>query len=151
MHTSARKTTRKTIVGLALLASLCLLVPEAHAAGVYGPACSSVSYYTTDQCDNQINDDSNSYVGQFSSNCYGACGPGCSYNCGSGGDCLTHDYWTRAKGMWSAEALSKFPAAAAQWGACVMATGYYYASGYLKSAWSGIRRAASKVVYKIFN
>jgi len=53
--------------------------------------------------------------------------------------------------LWSSQALSAFPAALAQWGACEMGTGYTYVSGALKSAWSGISRSASKVVSAIFN
>jgi hypothetical protein len=50
--------------------------------------------------------------------CYGACGPGCNFNCSSGGACLTHDYNTRKYGILSSQALSVFPPALVQWGGC---------------------------------
>jgi hypothetical protein len=51
-------------------------------------------------------------------NCYGACGPGCNYNCSSGGPCTTHDYYTRTYGMFSSQALGAFPPALVKWGGC---------------------------------
>src|SRR5262245_26420088 len=52
--------------------------------------------------------------GSTSNNCYGACGPGCSFNCGSGGACQTHDYYTRTEGILSWDAISNFPPALEQ-------------------------------------
>jgi hypothetical protein len=58
-----------------------------------------------------------------STGCLGACGPGCSYNCGSGGSCYDHDVATRNYGMLSSEAMSKFPPALRKWASCM--TGRY--------------------------
>ena len=142
--------TRALTVGLPFIATI-LLASSAQAGGMYGYSCGAASSWSSNQCANQINDDSNSYGGQYSSNCYGACGPGCSYNCGGGGACLTHDYYTRTYGMFSSQAMSAFPAALAQWGSCEMGSGLSYVGGALKSAWSGLSSAASSVVSSIFN
>jgi hypothetical protein len=53
-----------------------------------------------------------------SGNCYGACGPGCNFNCGSGGACTTHDYYTRTYGILSSQALNAFPPALGKWAGC---------------------------------
>jgi hypothetical protein len=53
-----------------------------------------------------------------STGCYGACGPGCSYNCDGGGPCTTHDYNVRTYGLFSSQALSTFPPALRKWAAC---------------------------------
>jgi hypothetical protein len=124
---------------------------QAQAHEVYGPACTGASSFTYDQCDNSINDEGDQFRNQFSGNCYGACGPGCTTNCGSGGACQTHDYYTRRDGMFSSSAMSAFPPAAVQWGKCVMAAGGTAASGWIKSSWSGIKKAASSVVNRVFN
>lgn len=58
-----------------------------------------------------------------STGCLGACGPGCSYNCGSGGACYDHDVATRTYGMLSSQAMGKFPPALRQWASCM--TGRY--------------------------
>ena len=61
-----------------------------------------------------------------STGCMGACGPGCSYNCsgdGVGGACYEHDKATRTYGMFSGEAMSKFPPALRKWASCM--TGRY--------------------------
>ncbi|MEO6771425.1 MAG: hypothetical protein ABI467_00185 [Kofleriaceae bacterium] len=56
-----------------------------------------------------------------STGCMGACGPGCSYNCdgdGPGGACYEHDLATRTYGMFSSQAMSKFPPALRKWASC---------------------------------
>jgi hypothetical protein len=58
-----------------------------------------------------------------STGCLGACGPGCNYNCSSGGACYDHDVATRTYGMLSSQAMSKFPPALRQWASCM--TGRY--------------------------
>jgi hypothetical protein len=143
--------TRAALTALSLLTASFLMIPSAHAGGQYGYNCSSASTWSSNQCANAINDDSNNYIGAYSGSCYGACGPGCSYNCGGGGACLTHDYYTRTYGMFSSQAMSAFPAALAQWGSCEMGSGLSYVGGALKSAWSGLTSAASSVVSSIFN
>ena len=143
--------TRANILVLSLLATSFIAIPSAHAGGMYGYNCGSSSTWSSNQCANAINDDSNNYAGAYSSSCYGACGPGCSYNCGGGGACQTHDYYTRTYGMFSSQAMSAFPSALAQWGRCEMGAGTSYVSGALKSAWSGLSSAASSVVSSIFN
>jgi hypothetical protein len=145
-------TQTRLALGIAVFAAFALFATSgASAAGVYGSDCNSATSFTYDQCTKNANDDSDNYAGKYNSDCYGACGPGCNLNCGSGGACLTHDYDTRTYGMFSSTALKSFPAAAAQWGRCVMSAGASSASGTMKSAWSGIKRTASSVVSKIFN
>jgi hypothetical protein len=124
---------------------------EADAAGVYGNTCTNAATWTADQCDNSYPDDTDNNSQNFSGACYGYCGPGCSLNCGYGSYCGTHDYYTRRDGMWSANAMAAFPPAAVQWGKCVMSSGATAASGYIKSAWSGIKKSVSSVVSSIFN
>ena len=144
--------TRAVAITFALVATSFIAAPTAHASlGMQGYNCTDATYWSSNQCANAINDDSNNYIGAYSSDCYGACGPGCSYNCGGGGSCLTHDYYTRTYGMFSSQAMSAFPAALAQWGRCEMSAGASAVSGALKSAWSGLTSAASSVVSAIFN
>jgi hypothetical protein len=143
---------RANVIALSLFAASFLAMPTAHASiGMQGYNCANATTWSSNQCANAINDDSSSYAGKYTTDCYGACGPGCSYNCSSGGACLTHDYYTRAYGMFSSQAMSAFPAALAQWGRCEMGAGATAVSGYLKSAWSGLSSAASSVVSSIFN
>jgi hypothetical protein len=142
---------RANAVALSLFAASMLVAIPAHATGMQGYNCANATNWTPQQCANAINDDSSNYANQLSTNCYGACGPGCSYNCSSGGACTTHDYDTRVYGMYSSQAMSAFPAALAQWGRCEMGAGATSASGALKSAWSGLSSGASSVVSKIFN
>jgi hypothetical protein len=78
-------------------------------------------------------------------NCYGQCGAGCSwYNCGSGGCCQTHDYYTRTQSIWSGSAMSYFPCALVQWGGCVTGRGWSYVSSWVYSktlgAWGSTGR-----------
>src|SRR6478609_9405791 len=122
---------------------------QASAAGVYGNQCTNAATWTADQCDNSYPDDTDNNYQNFSGNCYGYCGPGCSLNCGYGSYCGTHDYYTRRDGMWSANAMAAFPPAAVQWGKCVMSSGASAASGWMKSAWSGIKSGVSSVVSSI--
>lgn len=58
-----------------------------------------------------------------STGCLGACGPSCSYNCDGGGACYDHDVATRTYGMFSSQAMSKFPPALRKWASCM--TGRY--------------------------
>src|SRR5574342_72145 len=61
-------------------------------------------------------EDSNLSGSQNFGNCYGQCGKACSwYNCGGGGCCQTHDYYTRTQGMWSGAATSYFPSGVVPW------------------------------------
>src|SRR3954470_732867 len=56
-----------------------------------------------------------------STGCMGACGPACNYNCngdGPGGACYEHDLATRTYGMFSSQAMSKFPPALRKWASC---------------------------------
>lgn len=124
---------------------------QASAAGVYNDACTNAATWTANQCDNSYPDDTDNNYQNFSGSCYGYCGPGCSLNCGYGSYCGTHDYYTRMYGMWSSQAMSAFPAAAVQWGKCVMNSAASSVSGTIKSAWSGIKQGISNVVSSIFN
>jgi hypothetical protein len=143
---------RAYAIAISLLATSFVAMPDARATlGMQPYNCADGSSWSANQCANAINDDSNNYAGKFSTDCYGACGPGCSYNCSSGGACTTHDYYTRTYGMFSSQAMSAFPAALAQWGRCEMGAGATAASGALKSAWSGLSSAASSVVSRIWN
>jgi hypothetical protein len=84
---------------------------------------------------------------QSSTGCLGACGPGCTLNCsgdGAGGYCYEHDKATRAYGMLSSAAMSKFAPALRKWASCM--TGRYITTpttniysrltGGLKSGWN---------------
>src|SRR5215475_1656929 len=107
--------TRAVAIAFALAATSFIAAPTAHATmGMQGYNCADAGSWSSNQCANAINDDSDYYAGAYNSDCYGACGPGCSYNCSSGGACLTHDYYTRTYGMFSSQAMSAFPAALAQ-------------------------------------
>src|SRR5438093_9176599 len=80
---------------------------------IYAECMGSYSYHTSE--------DYSSTTG-----CMGACGPGCSYNCdgdGAGGACYEHDLATRTYGMFSSQAMSKFPPALRKWASCM--TGRY--------------------------
>lgn len=116
----------------ALLAALTLtfaVTPQAIAAGDCGGnwVDGAGGYYQNAGCAEEDTHLSGTYSG---GECYGQCGRGCSwYNCGSGGACQTHDYYTRTEGLWSWNAIKNFPAAIAQWGACVTGRGYQYLTG----------------------
>ena len=84
--------------------------------------------------------------------CYGACGPGCSaINCGSGGACETHDYYTRVDGMFSLEAMAVFPDALIQWGACIAYTSVVFVVKTVISAFTKLAKGIGKALAKIFN
>ena len=142
--------TRAALIVSALFAITLVSMP-ADAAGVYNDACTNAATWTANQCDSSYPDDTDNNYQNFSGNCYGYCGPGCSVNCGYGSYCGTHDYYTRAYGMWSSQAMSAFPPAAVQWGKCVMSSAASSVGGTIKSAWSGIKQGVSNVVASIFN
>jgi hypothetical protein len=143
---------RAVAITFALIATSFVAAPSAHATmGMQGYNCTDATSWSANQCANAINDDSDNYAGAYNTDCYGACGPGCSYNCGSGGACLTHDYYTRTYGMFSSQAMNAFPPALAQWGRCEMSAGAASVGGYVQSAWSGISGWASSVVSSIWN
>jgi hypothetical protein len=113
------------IAGLALM----LEAPQATAAGDCGGGWvdGAGGYNQSVGCAQEDTHLSGTYSG---GECYGQCGRGCSwYNCGSGGACQNHDYYTRTQGLWSGAALSWFPSAIVQWGACVTGRGYQYLTG----------------------
>jgi hypothetical protein len=87
----------------------------------------------------------------FSTGCYGACGPGCSMNCGWGGDCQTHDYYMRKHGLWSWQQFETFPGAAVQWGSCQMGRGVDWVSQNIVSKVTGGAKWIGKKVAGIFN
>jgi len=145
-------TSRAVAVAFALIATSFIASPTAHASfGMQGYNCADATAWSSNQCANAINDDSDYFAGAYSSDCYGACGPGCSYVCSWGGACQTHDFYMRKHGMFSSQAMSAFPAALRQWGRCEMAAGAATVGGWLRSAWSGLSSAASSVVSAIFN
>lgn len=76
----------------------------------------------------------------LSGNCYGTCGVGCSMTCGTGGACQTHDYYVRSYGLYSSPALSAYPAAAVQWGSCMMGRAKVSASTSITSRYYGYTR-----------
>lgn len=117
--------------GFALLAlvALTFVSPRVDAAGDCGGGWvdGAGTYYQNAGCAMEDTYLSQSYNG---GECYGQCGKGCSwYNCGSGGACQTHDYYTRTEGLWSWNAMKNFPAAIVQWGACVTGRGYAWLTG----------------------
>ena len=110
--------TRSRIVpglAIALLAGIASMGTAVQAAAVdnCGGNCQSIGLRVEE------------YDGEtgMSGSCYGACGPGCSINCGGGGACETHDYYMRKHGLWSWQQFSTFPKALVQWGSCVMGRG----------------------------
>lgn len=118
-----------SLFSISALFVLTMFTPTASAGGDCGGGWvdGAGSYYQNAGC--AMEDTSLSGTGSFGS-CYGQCGKGCSwYNCGSGGACQTHDYYTRTSGLWSWAAMSRFPAAIAQWGSCVTGRGYQWATG----------------------
>ena len=77
-------------------------------SGAHAECMGSYSYHTSEDYSS-------------STGCMGACGPGCSYNCdgdGPGGACYEHDAATRTYGMFSSQAMSKFPPALRKWASC---------------------------------
>jgi hypothetical protein len=118
------------------LAAVFYWMPSAHAAGDCGGGW--VDDYTNEQDIGCTSEDTAYSGSQNFGDCYGQCGQGCSwYNCGSGGCCQTHDYYTRTQGLWSSAAMSVFPCAITQWGGCVTGRGKDYVNQYVVSKVTG--------------
>jgi hypothetical protein len=83
--------------------------------------------------------------------CYGACGPGCSYNCGGGGACQTHDFYMRKHGLWSWQQFATFPGALVQWGACVTGRAIDWVNQNIISKVTNAVKSFFKKVAGIFN
>lgn len=111
------------LIAFALLALAAPTAREAHASSadactlnngsIYAECMGSYSYHTSEDY-------------STSTGCMGACGPACNYNCdgdGPGGACYEHDLATRTYGMFSSQAMSKFPPALRKWASCM--TGRY--------------------------
>ncbi len=84
-----------------------------NGGSIYAECMGSYSYHTSEDY-------------STSTGCMGACGPACNYNCdgdGPGGACYEHDLATRTYGMFSSQAMSKFPPALRKWASCM--TGRY--------------------------
>lgn len=112
---------------LAILA-LAFFTPDAYAAGDCGGGWVDGAG-TSGQSAGCASEDTHLSGTGNGGECYGACGRGCSwYNCGGGGACETHDYYTRTQGLWSWAAMSRFPAAIVQWGGCITGRGTQAAS-----------------------
>lgn len=114
---------KMTLVLLAVT-FIAVAAPSRQAAASSADAC-TLSNGTRAECmgsyDVHTSEDYSTSTG-----CMGACGPGCSYNCsgdGAGGACYEHDKATRTYGMFSGEAMSKFPPALRKWASCM--TGRY--------------------------
>lgn len=83
--------------------------------------------------------------------CHGECGAGCSWmNCGGGGACQIHDD-QMAKGFWTFGQFATFPAAAVQWGACVVGTAVVSVVKAVKSAVTKAVKWIGKGIKKLFN
>jgi len=111
----------RTPLALLAFAFLAVAIPssrQAHASNadactlnngsIYAECMGSYSYHTAEDY-------------STSTGCMGACGPGCSFNCdgdGPGGACYEHDLATRTYGMFSSQAMSKFPPALRKWASC---------------------------------
>ena len=140
--------TNRSIFGSLLafmtVAALCFVAPEqAYAAGDCGGGWVD-GVGTSNQSGGCAEEDTHLSGTGRTSECYGQCGKGCSwYNCGSGGACETHDYYTRTQGMFSWAALSRFPAAIVQWGSCVTGRGSQGASANVKSKTTGYTGGAN--------
>lgn len=118
---------------------------SARAAGDCGGGW--VDDYSGEQDIGCSHEDANYSGSGFYGDCYGECGQGCSwYNCGSGGCCETHDYYTRTYGLWSSQAMSAFPCAIVQWGGCVTGRGVEAAGQYVYSKLTGAYEWASQRV-----
>jgi hypothetical protein len=128
--------TRRIVLSLvslvAVLAAFMISLP-AHAAADCGGGWVDGAG-TTNQYIGCQGEDTNQSGSQYFGDCYGQCGRGCSwYNCGSGGCCQTHDYYTRTQGLWSGAAMSYFPCAIVQWGGCVTGRGSRAAGAWIYS------------------
>ena len=124
--------------------ALVLFTPSVYAAGDCGGAWVDGAGTSYQQPGCSSEDTYLSGTGYTAGDCYGACGKGCSwYNCGGGGACQTHDYYTRVNGLWSSAAMSKFPAAIVQWGKCIAGKGYQYLSGTERSKSTGAQGGAN--------
>ena len=87
----------------------------------------------------------------LSGSCYGACGPGCSMNCGGGGACATHDYYMRKHGLWSWQQFETFPGALVQWGSCMTGRGIdWVGQNIVSKVTNGVKWLGKKVA-GIFN
>lgn len=83
--------------------------------------------------------------------CYGACGPGCSYICSWGGACQTHDFYMRKHGLWSWQQFATFPPALVQWGACELGRGIDWVGQNIVSKVTGAIKWIGQKVAGIFN
>jgi hypothetical protein len=114
----------QSMIRFALLASMVLafsLVTERSTDASNADAC-TLSNGTKAECMGSYSvHTSEDYTS--STGCLGACGPGCNYNCSSGGACYDHDVATRQYGILSSTAMSKFPPALRKWASCM--TGRY--------------------------
>lgn len=133
-------TTRSALIHISAtltVLALVLFAPNAYAAGDCGGNWVDGAG-TSSQNVGCASEDDYLSGSQYYGDCYGACGRGCSwYNCGSGGSCQTHDYYTRRDGLWSGNAMSYFPAAISQWGRCVAGKGAQWLTGWMRSKWTG--------------
>jgi hypothetical protein len=140
---------RQTICGIttiALLASILTFAPpaptaEAGAVDSCGGDCQNIGLRVEEY----------DYETAFGGDCYGACGPGCSYVCSSGGACLTHDFYMRKHGLWSWQQFSTFPPALVQWGACMTGRGIDWVGQNIVSKVTGAVKWIGQKVAGIFN
>jgi hypothetical protein len=133
-----------SVFTLLALFALTLFAPtRADAEGACGGGWVDGAGYTNQSVGCASEDSHLSGVGAYYGECYGQCGKGCSwYNCGSGGACQNHDYYTRTQGFWSGAALGSFGAAIVQWGKCIAGKGAQYITGNEYSKWTGAQRSA---------
>lgn len=135
-----------SFVALTLVAALATIaVPEstARAAAVdsCGGDCQSIGFRVEE------NDGETAFGGD----CYGACGPGCSYVCSWGGACQTHDFYMRKHGLWSWQQFATFPPALVQWGSCMTGRAIDWVGQNIVSKVTGAVKWIGQKVAGIFN
>ncbi len=141
--------TQKALSGftaIAVLASVLTIiapVPTADAAEVdsCGADCQSIGSRVEE----------NDWETGFFGECYGACGAGCSWNCSSGGACLTHDFYMRKHGLWSWQQFATFPFALVQWGSCMTGRAIDWVGHNIVSKVTGAIKWIGRKIAGIFN
>jgi hypothetical protein len=141
---------QKTLAGITLIALITSLVTlaapvstaQAAAVDSCGGDCQSIGTrveeydYETDWANTQ---------------CYGACGPGCSLVCSWGGACQVHDFYMRKHGLWSWQQFATFPPALVQWGACEMGRAIDWVGQNIVSKVTGAIKWIGRKIAGIFN
>lgn len=140
---------RRTLSGITAVALLVSLVTIAAPVQVAQAATVDSCGSTCQKIGTRIEE--YDYETAMSGSCYGACGPGCSLNCSSGGACSTHDFYMRKHGLWSWQQFSTFPGALVQWGSCMTGRGVDWVNQNSVSKITNGAKWIGKKVAGIFN